>query len=215
MMENEKTKITENRNIFLFKRDFKNEVRQDEAGGKELIIRGYAIVFNDKTKIYDPYYGEYVEEILPTALAGTDLSEVYLFFNHNSENVLGKSGINLRLETDEKGLFFEVNLPNTQLARDVYNLVEAKIIDGMSFGFCSSDYVDPVSNTRVIEHIDLLGEISIVTFPAYKDTAVIVKSEREKTSKENEKKQQREKALKSIKIADNELEDRIKSFEKL
>ena len=214
-MVREKTKITENRNIFLFKRDFKNEVRQDESGGKDLIIRGYAIVFNDRTKIYDPYYGEYVEEILPTALEGTDLNEVYLFFNHNSENVLGKAGINLKLEIDEKGLFFEVNLPNTQLARDVYNLVEAKIIDGMSFGFCSSDYVDPVSNTRVIEHIDVLGEISIVTFPAYKDTAVIVKSEREKTSKENEKKQQREKALESIKKADSELEDKIKSFEKL
>jgi len=214
-MVREKTKITENRNIFLFKRDFKNEVRQDESGGKDLIIRGYAIVFNDRTKIYDPYYGEYVEEILPTALEGTDLNEVYLFFNHNSENVLGKAGINLKLEIDEKGLFFEVNLPNTQLARDVYNLVEAKIIDGMSFGFCSSDYVDPVSNTRVIEHIDVLGEISIVTFPAYKDTAVIVKTEREKTSKENEKKQQREKALESIKKADSELEDKIKSFEKL
>lgn len=167
-------------------RSCKWETRVDEKqeGGKKLVLRGYPILFNTETEIYDFWYGEIRETILPTALEGTDLSNVYLLTGHNPDNLLGRVGVNLRLEIDEEGVFFECELPNTQLARDIYNLVESGILDGMSFGFRCSDQVNSETKTRTITHIDELYEITITPFPAYKETCVIA---RDKQEKEDEK----------------------------
>lgn len=212
-MENNE-QIKERRQSFNRGRKLEHEVRAEENGAKSLVIRGYAILFDDKTEIHD-YYGDYTEVIDKKALANTDISKVYLLFNHNSDNVLGRSDVNLRLEIDDTGLFFECILPNTQLARDVYNLIEPNIIDGMSFGFTSSDYVDPVSGTRVIKTIDNLYEISITPFPAYEDTSVITKSESEKTSKiedDREKKRLDAENREKTEQASKELEKLIDEF---
>ena len=174
-------------------RDIKFETRVEEKqeGGKKLVLRGYPILFNTETKVYDFWYGEVRETILPTALEGTDLSNVYLITGHNIEpdKVLGRSNVNMRLEVDETGLFFEAELPNTQHARDIYNLIESGLVDGMSFGFYCSDQVNPETLTRTITHIDELFEITITPFPAYKEASVIVQKQRQY---EEEKKKQEE-----------------------
>lgn len=190
-------------------RTCKIETRVDEKqeGGKKLVLRGYPILFNTETNIYDFWYGEVRETILPTALNGTDLTDVYLITGHNIEpdKVLGRNNVNMRMEVDDTGLFFECQLPNTQLARDIYNLIEEGIIDGMSFGFTCSDEVDESTMTRTITHIDELFEVSITPFPAYKEASVIVqkqrtKEEQEKQTKEQEEAQAREEAEKEQKI---------------
>ena len=149
-------------------------VEKDE-GGKKLVVRGYPILFNTEAEIYDYWYGKVRETILPTALDGTDLSDVYLVLGHNIEpdKVLGRAGVNMRIEVDETGAFFECELPNTQKARDIYNLIESGIIDGMSFGFRCSDEVNPETLTRTITHIDELYEFTITPFPAYKEASII------------------------------------------
>lgn len=190
-------------------RTCKIETRVDEKqeGGKKLVLRGYPILFNTETSIYDFWYGEVRETILPTALNGTDLTNVYLITGHNIEpdKVLGRNGVNMRMEVDETGLFFECQLPNTQLARDIYNLIETGIVDGMSFGFTCSDEVNEATMTRTITHIDELFEVTITPFPAYKEASVIVqkqrtKEEQEKQAKEQEEAQAREEAEKEQKI---------------
>ena len=106
----------EKRNEF---RSIRLETRVDEKqeGGKKLVLRGYPILFNTETKIFDFWYGEIRETILPTALEGTNLNDVYLVGGHQvtPEKVLARNNINMRMEVDDTGLFFEAELPNTQL----------------------------------------------------------------------------------------------------
>lgn len=161
------------------------DIRAEARDGKKLVLRGYPILFNTETLIYDFWYGEIRETILPTALDNTRLDDVYLLVGHNPDNVLGKVGANMRVERDETGLFFECELPNTQLARDWYNLVESGIVDGMSFGFTCSDEVNMSTMTRTITQIDELFEVTITPFPAYKEASVVAKRKQEK---ENEQK---------------------------
>lgn len=141
---------------------------------KALVIRGYAILFDEPTEVYDRRNGFYTEVIKREALDNADLSDVYLLFGHDYNQVLGHSRANLRLEVDDVGLFYECELPNTRLARDVFNLVECKqylnrdnggsIVDGNSFGFYTDDEV--INGIRVVRSL-LLDEISIVPRPAY------------------------------------------------
>lgn len=177
--------------------EFKTEVRAEDGSGKKLIIRGYPILFNTPTKVWDWWYGEITEIILPTALDGVNLDEVYLLVGHNPDNVLGKSKINMRLEVDETGLFMECELPNTQYARDWYNLIDAKIVDGMSFWFEFSDIVNPETLTRTITHFDALYKITITPFPAYKETVVMAKTDNN-SAEEGDKKRQLEIEIKKI-----------------
>lgn len=194
-------------------RTLKIETRVDEKqeGGKKLVLRGYPILFNTEADIYDFWSGEIREKILPTALEGTDLTNVYLLTGHNIEpdKVLGRNNVNMRMEVDDTGLFFECELPNTQHARDIYNLIESGIIDGMSFGFTCSDEVNESTKTRTITHIDELFEITITPFPAYKEASVIVQKQRtqeqiEKQAKEQEEAQTKEQAEKEQIIKDLE-----------
>lgn len=176
----------EKRNEF---RSIRLETRVDEKqeGGKKLVLRGYPILFNTETKIFDFWYGEIRETILPTALEGTNLNDVYLVGGHQvtPEKVLARNNINMRMEVDETGLFFEAELPNTQYARDIYNLVESGLVDGMSFGFTCSDEVNEATGIRTITHIDELFEVTITPFPAYKEASVI--AQRQKADKEQKK----------------------------
>lgn len=156
---------------------FEKEIRSEEGGGQKMVLRGYPILFNNPTRINDWWYGEIEETILPTALDGTRLDSVYLLRNHDADKVLGRVGVNMRVEVDETGLFFECELPDTQLARDTYNDVASGIIDGMSFGFRCSDQVNESTLTRTITHIDELYEITITPFPAYEEASVVAKRE--------------------------------------
>ncbi len=200
----------EKRNEF---RSIKLETRVDEKqeGGKKLVLRGYPILFNTETRIYDFWYGEIRETILPTALEGTNLNDVYLVGGHQvtPEKVLARNNINMRIEVDETGLFFEAELPNTQYARDIYNLVESGLVDGMSFGFTCSDEVNQATGIRTITHIDELFEITITPFPAYKEASVIAQSTKAETDK---KKGDEEKA--KIEAEERAEQERLKAEQK-
>lgn len=196
---------------------FETRVEEKQEGGKKLVLRGYPILFNTDTTIYDYWYGEIRETILPTALEGTDLSNVYLITGHNIEpdKVLGRNGVNMRMEVDDTGLFFECELPNTQHARDIYNLIESGLVDGMSFGFRCSDEVNQETMTRTITHIDELFEITITPFPAYKEASVIVQKQRQAT--EDAEKQKAEEDAEKQRQADLEAEKekKLKELEDL
>lgn len=151
----------------------KTEIRAGENGEKTLV--GYAAVFNSVTRI-----GEWFdEEIAPGAFADTIKGDVRCLFDHRSNQVLGrtKSGT-LRLEEDDHGLRFEVDLPDTQLGRDVATLVERGDVSGMSFDFRAmrqSWDQEAEPPRRLLEKVEIT-EISIVAFPAYEDTEVALRS---------------------------------------
>lgn len=207
--------------------EFRTEANQET---KSLIIRGYAILFDTPTTIYDKRNGLYTEIIKREALDNADLSDVYLLFGHDYNQVLGHTRANLRLEVDDVGLFYEVELPNTRLSRDVFNLVEQRqylgretsgsIVDGNSFGFYSNDEV--IDGIRVVRSL-ILDEISIVPRPAYElacsvasrqSNAEKVEHQQSETNSVTDKveHQQDEEALKAEREA---VEEKFKKLEEL
>ncbi len=132
---------------------------------------GYAAVFNSRTSI-----GDYFDEVInPGAFSKTikENEDIRALFNHNWDNVLGRTKAGtLSLSEDEKGLKFELELPDTTIARDLAVSMERGDIDQCSFGFYVTsetwDYdVEPA--LRTINEVELY-EISLVSIPAYDDT---------------------------------------------
>lgn len=166
------------------------EVRAAEGGGRT--IAGYAAVFNSETDI-----GGYFREVIaPGAFADSISADVRALFDHDSAHVLGrtKSGT-LRLREDDKGLAVEIDLPDTQVARDLAASMERGDIDGMSFGFMVTkqewdETQDPP--LRTIRGVELF-EVSVVTFPAYPETSVALRS-LDDAKKERDKEQARRNA---------------------
>jgi len=151
------------------------EYREKAKEGDKLVIRGFPILFNMPTKIRD-WGGEYEEVILSSALDETALDDVLLLGNHDAKELLGRAGVNMRLEVNKDvGLFFEATMPNTNAGRDYYNLVKAGLLDGMSFGFTTSDEIrfENGRDIRKIEKIDKLFEITLTPFPAYFEASVV------------------------------------------
>ncbi|MBC1983017.1 MULTISPECIES: HK97 family phage prohead protease [Listeria] len=138
-----------------------------------ITLTGYASIFNSPTMICD-----WFEETIAEGAFARTLSEngdIRCLFNHNWEHVLGRTKAGtLRLEEDERGLKFEVNLPNTTVARDLVESMKRGDINQCSFGFMPVEEtwnyeIEPMS--RTISDVDLI-EVSIVSLPAYDDTEV-------------------------------------------
>lgn len=126
--------------------------------------------------------GGFREKISPGAFAESleDGDDVRALFNHDPNIVLGRnvSGT-LRLEEDDKGLAYEIDLPDTQAARDLAISVERGDVSQNSFGFMTleDDWErDKEGNvTRTLEKVALF-DISPVTYPAYPDTDLALRS---------------------------------------
>lgn len=163
-------------------------------------ISGYAAVFNSKTTISDWF----TEEIEPGAFSRSiSDNDIRALFNHNWDHVLGrtKSGT-LRLTEDDRGLKFEIELPNTSTARDLAASMERGDINQCSFGFYPTEEtwnydVEPAH--RVLNEVELF-EISVVSIPAYDDTEASIVRSKEISSNV-------EKRLKIIKKINKTLED--------
>lgn len=147
----------------------------DEAAEK--IISGYFIVFNSETELYEGCF----EEIAPESFDNVDLSDVRALIDHEASKVLGrtKSGT-LTLSVDAKGVYGEIKVnENDTEAMNLYSRVQRGDVDQCSFGF---NILDEAMETRdngsykfTIKAIELF-EVSVVTFPAYADTAVEARS---------------------------------------
>ena len=111
-----------------------------------------------------------------------DFSQVRLLYAHDFNNILARvdSGT-LSLKTDDKGLFFVADIPDTTLGNDVYTNVENGNIKGLSF----NAQIDPNNGDsweqgadgkviHTINHFASLAEISLTPIPAYTETSVQV-----------------------------------------
>ena len=78
------------------------------------------------------------------------------------------------LYENEKGLYFEAELANTQEARDLYTLVARGDVDQMSFAFrVIRQNWNKARTERMLTEVSLAdGDVSIVTYPAYPATSV-------------------------------------------
>lgn len=154
----------------------KLEVRA-AAGDQPAKIFGHAAVFNSAAEIGSSFR----EQIMPGAFT-TSIGEddVRALFNHDPNYVLGRNTAGtLRMSEDSIGLAIEVDPPDTQWARDLMVSIGRGDISQMSFGFCALeetwDYAEDGSATRTLKKVRLF-DVSPVTYPAYDDTDVAVRS---------------------------------------
>ena len=157
-------------------------------------LTGYAAKFN----ALSVDFGGWRERINPGAFKKT-LAEgdVRAFWNHDDSRLpLGrqKSGT-LHLEEDEIGLRFEVDLPETQDARDLIQSVNRGDVDGVSFGFRSrKDNWTEKGTIRTLLEVDLI-EVSPVNFPAYPQTELALRSREEFLKNEAEEEEEPQEVL--------------------
>lgn len=150
---------------------------------KRHLLSGYAIVFNSPSENMG-----FIETVGSHALDDVDLSSVFALYNHDFNNVLGKTGKNLSLNIDKKGLSFSLELlPSDE---HIFELVKDGIINKMSFGFIVQDDDWQDSTHRTIKKIKSLQEISLVPVPAYEGTDIIAKRGLEDMSEKTEETQE-------------------------
>jgi HK97 family phage prohead protease len=156
----------------------------EDADGKPVRrVSGLAAPYNARTKIRS-WGGYEFEEWLEPGVFGETLrsgADIRLLLEHDSRSLLARSKAgNLRLRDTVGGLEFEADLPDTQLARDALENIRAKNYPGMSFGFVPKEMVrtyDDKGKLRSVAHRAAgLGEISIVSLPAYAKTSVALRS---------------------------------------
>ncbi|MCH4162373.1 MAG: HK97 family phage prohead protease [Lactococcus raffinolactis] len=157
-------------------RDIGQLDNNQEATDKK-IISGYFIVFDTETELYPGVR----EEVSPDALVGVDLSDVKALIDHDTAKVLGRTKANtLSLSVDSKGLYGEIIVNESdQEAMNLYSRVQRGDVDQCSFGFeiLNEEMIQNSDGTVkfIIKSINLY-EVSVVTFPAYQETAVEARS---------------------------------------
>jgi len=155
--------------------DMKLEKRDDAETLPK--ITGYAAVFNK----YSVDMG-FREKIAPGAFrSALKISDARALYNHNPDYVLGRqSAGTLTLKEDKRGLWMEVDPPNTSYARDLVENIRLKNIKEQSFGFTvKSDSWEDINEdtpTRTLLEIGEVFDASVVTYPAYQDTTVALRS---------------------------------------
>lgn len=108
-------------------------------------------------------------------------ADVAALWNHDPNVVLGRNrSKTLRLSEDEVGLRYEVDLPDTQAARDLHTLIKRGDVYQSSFSFeiIKEDWEYPKSGEdglplRTIREVRLF-DVSPVTYPASPTTDVDV-----------------------------------------
>lgn len=111
------------------------------------------------------------------------VADVVGLFNHDDNQVLARTtNGTLRLAKESAGLGFEMDLPDTQLARDLKVLVRSKTIYGSSFAFTVAErgeqWIEDERGQpiRIISEASGLYDVSVVTRPAYPSSSVGVRS---------------------------------------
>jgi len=166
----------------------------EERGDGRHLFRGLAAVFNSPSQDL----GGFREVLLPGAFdavlarrqtgpgrpsaAALRAGDCIACWNHDRGELLGRtSSGTLRLSSDDVGLRFEIDPPDTQRARDLVSLLRRRDVFGASFAFT----VDPADEAyeqteagtiRTIRAVSGLFDVSLVTDPAYMATDVSVRS---------------------------------------
>lgn len=200
-------------------RNYNLEIRADDT--ESGIIEGVPIVFERETIIQD-WAGQFKEIIDRNALRKTDLKDVRLFVNHDTNKITlarsknGKGTMQLSVEDDGLHMKAELDIENNVEAKSLYSAVKRGDMDGMSFMFRVdgeewSD-LDKEVPTRRITSISIVHEVSVVNFPAYQQTSVNARSSQESEtsvlaearkaySEETEQKKKKELELEKLKYS--------------
>lgn len=148
-----------------------------ESGSRK--IGGYAAMFDKLSR----NLGGFVESVCPSAFNHTRANgwpDVIARYNHDDNMLLGTTGGNtLRLWTDETGLMYEVDPPQSR--QDIVELIERGDVRKSSFAFrvdvngdewTLTDQDFPLRKLTSCQLVD----VAPVNMPAYNDTSTGMRS---------------------------------------
>lgn len=174
-------------------RDFESEVRtysgsvayRDAAAdsGSIGLLAGYAAMYERLSQ----NLGGFVEKVAHGAFAQTlaDNNPVLARYNHDDNQLLGTTEAEtLRVASDDTGLPYEVDLPDTSVGRDVAVLAKRGDVRYSSFAFRTLEdswlVTDQGFPLRTLVKVQLV-DVAPVNNPAYRDTSVGMRSLAERT----------------------------------
>ena len=145
-------------------------------------VTGYATVFEVPYKLYGDGSYEIWEKVAPTAFANTDVSDVIMQYNHEGRVFARITNGTLKIDIDKpNGLLINADLGGTQLGSQVYEEIKGKYTNKMSIGFkvdraadvWTTEQIDGrVIETRQINKIVKLYDVSAVSIPANNQTSI-------------------------------------------
>lgn len=149
-----------------------------EGDAKAPVLRGYAAVFNTLSQDL----GGFREQIKPGAFADALTSDVRLLINHDGLPLARTASGTLKLAEDERGLVVEAKLdPANPIVTQLRSAMQRGDVNQMSFGFTvkpgGQDWAknDDGMTIRTLKAVRLF-DVSVVSFPAYLDTGVALRS---------------------------------------
>lgn len=149
------------------------DVRALENSDK-MIVEGYAAVFDTVTDL------GWIKEVIDRhAFDNADMSDIVMKYNHE-DSILPMArtrGGSLTFTIDDHGLKIRAELPNTTQNRDIYILIENRVLSKMSFAFTvKKQEYNYDTDTRKIIEFDKIFDVSVVDVPAYETTEIYARS---------------------------------------
>lgn len=154
------------------------EFRAAKKPGSPGMLRGYALKYDTLSQ----NLGGFVETVARGAVEKSlaDGLDVLARYNHDDNMLLGRTASGtVRLSSDDTGLVYEVDLPDTQVGRDVAVLAERGDVYQSSFAFYTVEddwgYTEQGFPLRTLRAVRLV-DVAPVNTPAYLDTEVGLRS---------------------------------------
>lgn len=166
--------VTSDREVRIFRT---LEMRiQKRADGTPVLV-GHSAVYNE---LSEEMWG-FREKILPGFFSDVLGDDVRCLFNHNPDNVLGRTvAKTCRLFDDSRGLRFECDLPGTTVAKNLEESIARGDVSQCSFSFTTKEdrwtFKQDEPDLRELVKCERLYDVGPVTFPAYPQTDVAVRS---------------------------------------
>ena len=160
--------------------EFRDAATDAKSAG---VLAGYAAVYERLSQ----NLGGFVEKVAHGAFAQTlaDNNPVLARYNHDDNQLLGTTEAEtLRVASDDTGLPYEVDLPDTSVGRDVAVLAKRGDVRYSSFAFRTLEdswsVTDQGFPLRTLVKVQLV-DVAPVNNPAYRDTSVGMRSLAERT----------------------------------
>lgn len=147
-------------------------------------VEGYATTFDEPYLLFEYEDGTKVFEVIDrNALAGADVSDVIMQFDHVGRVYARQSNGTLIVEPDDHGIFMAADLSKTAGAKDLHGDIAAGMITKMSWAFTITPDGDEWKEdtathiiTRRIKHIKKMYDVSAVSIPANNDTEIAARN---------------------------------------
>jgi HK97 family phage prohead protease len=161
------------------------------ADGQPSKVRGYAAVFGKRSSNLGSEDYQFFEIINRGAFDDVLKDDVRALFNHDPNFILARSrdgAGTLSIGSDETGLWYEFTPPDTNAGRDLAESLKRGDVDQSSFAFTLTSEGQKWEETRegdktvvvrTISKVARLYDVSPVTYPAYPDASVALRSHEE------------------------------------